>query len=123
MPSEERARRVLLHLADGRRVPLEPDEVFLLEADGDETEVRTRGRRRLRDVRALGEVVAHLPPGRFVQIHRSLAVNVDRVAELRRRPPGRDWELRLEPPVNRVLPIARGRLAALWAAYGEAEEE
>ena len=122
MPLEDRARRVLLHLSDGRRVPLEPDEIFLLEADGDETEVRTRGRRRLRDVRALGEVIACLPRGRFVQIHRSLAVNVDRVAEVRRRPPGRDWELRLEPPVNRVLRIARGRLGALWAAYGEAEE-
>jgi DNA-binding LytR/AlgR family response regulator len=113
---------VLLHL-DGRRVPLEPDEIFLLEADGDETEIRTRGRRRLRDVRALVEVIARLPPGRFVQIHRSLAVNVDRVAEVRRRPPGRDWELRLEPPVNRVLPIARGRLATLWAAYGEPGED
>ena len=36
---------MLLHLGDGRRVPVEPDEVFLLEADGDETVVRTRGRR------------------------------------------------------------------------------
>ena len=116
------ARRVLLHLADGRRVPLEPDEVFLLEADGDETRVRTRGKRRLRDVRALGEVLARFP-GAFVQIHRSIAVNVDRVDEVRRRPNERDWELRLEPPVNQVLPIARGRLAALWAAYGEAAED
>jgi len=115
----ERARRVLVHLDDGRRVPLEPEEIFLLEAHGDETELRTRGRRRLRDVRALGQVVARLPPGTFVQIHRSIAVNVDRVSEMRRRPNGRDWELRLEPPVNRVLPIARGRVAAVWAAYGE----
>ena len=52
-------------------------------------------------------------------IHRSVAVNVDRVTEIRRRPNGRDWELRLEPPVNRVLPVARGRLAALWEAYGD----
>jgi DNA-binding LytR/AlgR family response regulator len=114
-----RPRRVLLHLDDGRRVPLEPDEIFLLEARGDETELRTRGRRRLRDVRALGQVVERLPPETFVQIHRSIAVNVDRVTEMRRRPNGRDWELRLEPPVNRVLPIARGRVAAVWAAYGE----
>jgi DNA-binding LytR/AlgR family response regulator len=103
-------------------VPIEPDEIFLLEADGDETEVRTRGRRRLRDVRGLGEVVARLPADRFVAVHRSIVVNVDRVAEVRRRPDGRDWELRLEPPVNRVVPVARGRLAALWAAYGDALE-
>ena len=30
------ARRVLLHLPGGRRVPIEPGDVFLLEADGDE---------------------------------------------------------------------------------------
>jgi DNA-binding LytR/AlgR family response regulator len=118
-PPPGAARRVLLHLADGRRVPLEPDEIFFLEAQGDETDVRTRGRRRLHDVRALGQMLARLPPGRFVAIHRSLVVNVDRVAEVRRRSNDRDWELRLEAPVNRVLPVARGRVAALWAAYGE----
>ena len=56
-PASSRPRRILLHLRDGRRVPVEPDEVFLLE-----------------------------------------------------------------PPVNRVLPIARGRLATLWEAYGAAPE-
>jgi DNA-binding LytR/AlgR family response regulator len=115
-------RRVLIHLRRGRRVPLEPEEIFLLQARGDETEVRTRGRRRLRDIRSLGEVLERLPAGLFVPIHRSVAVNVDRVTEIRRRPNGRDWELRLEPPVNRVLPVARGRLAALWEAYGDPSE-
>lgn len=123
MPSNGAGRRVLLHLDDGRRVPLDPGEVFFLEADGDETVVRTRGRRRLRDVRSLGEVLRRLLAGTFVQVHRSMAVNVDRVDEVRRRPGGRDWELRLEPPVNRVLPIARGRVEALWAAYGETSED
>jgi DNA-binding LytR/AlgR family response regulator len=52
-------------------------------------------------------------------VHRSVAVNADRVSEIRPRDNGRDWELRLEPPVNRVVPIARSRLAALWQAYGE----
>lgn len=112
-----RSRRVLLHLDDGRRVPVEPEEVFLLEAAGDETEVRTRGRRRLRDVRALAEVAALFPAGLFVQIHRSYAVNADRVAEIRRRDNGRDWELKLEPPVNRVLPVGRSRVEELWRVY------
>jgi hypothetical protein len=53
------------------------------------------------------------------QTDRALAVNVERVAEVRRRPGERDWELRLEPPVNRILRVARGRAATLWAAYGE----
>ncbi|MCG6928567.1 MAG: hypothetical protein LJF30_25085 [Acidobacteria bacterium] len=42
---------------------------------------------------------------------------MDQVTEIRWQPNERDWELRLEPPVNRVLPVARGRLAALWEAY------
>jgi len=112
-------RRVLLHLDEGRRVPIEPDEIFFLKAVGDRTEVRRRGRARLRDLRSLGEVVAILPPGLFAVIHRSYAVNLDRVAEVRRRSNGRDWELRLEAPVNRVLPVGRTHLSALWAAYGE----
>ncbi len=32
---------------------------------------------------------------------------------------GRDWELKLEPPVNRVIPVGHSHLRALWAAYGE----
>ena len=114
-----RSTRVLLHLSDGRRVPVEPEEVFFLQAVGDTTEIRTRGRRRLRDVRSLGEVIGLFPTGLFVQAHRSYAVNADRVAEVRRRPSSRDWEIKLEPPVNQVLPVARSRLLALWAAYGE----
>ena len=111
--------RVLIHLDDGSRVPLGPQEVFFLEAAGNETDVRTRGSRRLRDVRALGELIRRFPPGLFVQVHRSWAVNIDRVAEVRRRATGRDWEVKLEPPVNRILPISRSHLADLWAAYGD----
>ncbi len=115
-------RRVLLRLSDGRRVPVVPEEVFFLEADGDETLVRTRGRRRVRDVRSLAELLARFPAGMFIQVHRARAVNVDRVTEIRRRPGGRDWELRLEPPVNTLVPVARDRLDDLWAAYGEPKE-
>lgn len=115
----ERARRVLLHLGDGRRVPVEPDEVFLLEADGDETVVRTRGRRKHRDVRSLGELLAMFSADSMVQVHRSFAVNPDRVTEVRRRKSRRDWELKLEPPVNRVIPVGRAYAPLLWAAYGE----
>jgi DNA-binding LytR/AlgR family response regulator len=67
----------------------------------------------------LAELTARFPKGLFVLVHRSAAVNVDRVAEVRRRTNGRDWELRLEPPVDRVIPVARRRVAALWAAYGD----
>jgi len=93
--------------------------VFLLEAVGDETDVRTRGARELRDVRSLAEVAARFPEGLMVVVHRGFAVNVDRVSEVRRRENLRDWELKLEPPVNRIVPIARGRVREVWRAYGE----
>ena len=34
--------RILLHLQDGRRIPVDPQEIYLLEAEGGETLVRTR---------------------------------------------------------------------------------
>jgi hypothetical protein len=48
-------------------------------------------------------------------------VNLRRVRELRPRDEGDDWEVRLEPPVNRVLPVARGELARLESAFGDGE--
>jgi len=39
------------------------------------------------------------------------------VVVVRLQADGRDWELKLEPPVNAVLPIARDRLVALRAAF------
>jgi DNA-binding LytR/AlgR family response regulator len=73
----------------------------------------------LRDLRSLAEVLALFPAGHLVLVHRRYAVNVDRVEEIRRRDGGRDWELKLEPPVNRVLPVSRTHLARLWVSYGE----
>jgi DNA-binding LytR/AlgR family response regulator len=53
----------------------------------------------------------------FLRVHREYAVNLRRVALIRPRPSGRDWELKMEPPVNRVIPIARESLEDLWAAF------
>ena len=55
----------------------------------------------------------------FLPIHRSHAVNLARVREVRLQADGRDWEVKLEPPVIRVLLIDRGELPALWRAFGE----
>lgn len=74
--------------------------------------------RKLRDVRSLGEVLhAYLPHG-FLRIHRGHAVNLRRIREIVRRKEGREWQVRLQPPVNRVLPISRSYVAELWAAFG-----
>ena len=50
----------------------------------------------------------------FVRIHRSYLINLDRVREIRLRGDhSNDWEVKLDPPVNAVLPVSRHYLAAL----------
>ncbi len=111
--------RVLIHLTEFRRVPVDPRTVYYLEADGDETLIRARAATRLRDVRSLGEVLtAYLPHG-LIRIHRSYAVNLSRVREIVHRERGEHWQLRLQSPVGKILPISQSYLQALWKAYGE----
>ena len=112
-----RTERVLLHLARDRRRALEPADIYYLEATGETTLVRTRSARRLRDVRTLGELVDALGRWGIVRIHRNHAVNVDHVLEIRRRPAVADWEVKLDPPVNKVLPVSRTTLSDLWTAF------
>ncbi|MFQ5791346.1 MAG: LytTR family transcriptional regulator DNA-binding domain-containing protein [Acidobacteriota bacterium] len=114
-----RLDRILLHLSDFRRVPVDPADVYYLDAAGDETLVRTRSSRLLRDVRSLGELFPAFKPFGFVRAHRNHAVNLRRIREIRRRKRSEDWELKLQPPVNRVLPVSRGQLSKLLAAFGE----
>jgi DNA-binding LytR/AlgR family response regulator len=115
----EQMRRVLLHLAPGQRRAIDPGEIFFLEAIDDDTHVRTRRAERLVDVRTLGELEPIFRRWDFLRIHRNYLVNLERVRQVRRRPSGDDWELKLDPPVNRVLPIGRTALSALWKAFGE----
>jgi hypothetical protein len=46
-------------------------------------------------------------------------VNPNHVFEIRKRSRGQDWEVKLEPPVNRVVPVSRSRIASLLRAYDE----
>ena len=109
--------KALLHLGRRIRRVVDADDVYCLEAQGDETDVRLRGGRPLRDVRSLGEVLEDLGPLGFVRIHRDHAVHAGHVREIRPAASGSGWEVRLEPPVNKVLPVSRRSLAALLAAY------
>ena len=111
--------RVVLHLGDGVRRVVDPADVYYLEAENEDTRVRFRSARATVDVRTLREVLPHFVPHGFIQIHREYVVNLRRIRQIRKRVGGRDWEVKLEPPVNRVLPVSRGALAKLWEAFGE----
>jgi DNA-binding LytR/AlgR family response regulator len=112
-----RIEKVLVHFGDFVRKPIDPAEVYFLEAVGDQTLIRTRRARPLRDVRSLGELLPRFTPYGFVRIHKNHAVNLDRIREIRRRKKGADWELKLEPPVNRILPISRNALKKLLDSF------
>lgn len=113
---------VLLRTGEGERRPIEADSVFHLEAEGGNTRLRLGGKKVMTDSRPIGDLIAAFAPFGFVRIHRAHAVNPRRVLAIRRRRGSRDWELKLEPPVGRVLPIGRNYLADLWAAYGASPE-
>lgn len=113
--------RILLHLPRGVRRPVEPDEIYFVEAEEGDCLVRLRGRRRVREVRTFGQVADLLEAHGFVRIHRGYLVNVRRVREIRPVRGEGGWEVRLDPPVNRVLPVSRRQSPELFAAYGEGE--
>ena len=114
-----RLNRVLLHLSEFRRMAIDPAQVYLLEADGGDVLVRARGARPYRDVRRLSAVSAAFEPHGFMRVHHDHAVNLRHVREIRRRRNGVYWELKLQPPVGRVLPVSRDRLSKLLAAFGD----
>ena len=109
-------RRLAVETSGGVTVLLDPSEVFYLEVDGHDTLVRTARRRPYRSTRRMADLLPRLPTPPFFRCHESFVVNLARVRSL--EDAGRDRRLRLDPPVNRVLPVARGRLAALHRALG-----
>ncbi len=117
--AREAGPRLLLHLGPGLREAIDPGDVFFVEAAGGDTRVRTGGARVIQDVRPIGELARVLARHGFVRIHRNHLVNPAHVRLVRRRDGGADWEVRLAPPVNAVLPVSRAALPGLWAALGE----
>lgn len=73
---------------------VELEEVDWIGAAGNYVELHCDGRRHLYRS-ALSSLVGRLDPGRFVRIHRSAVVNLQRVRELEPTPQG-DYKLRLD---------------------------
>jgi DNA-binding LytR/AlgR family response regulator len=72
-------------------------------------------------VRTLGQLETLLAGWAIARIHRSFVVNLHRVRELRPRRDGRAWEVVMASPVNRVLPLAEGRLRELTRRYSRSK--
>ncbi len=77
---EEHLQRVVVKT--GSRVEVIPlDDIELLEAAGDYVEIHTRGARFLKQ-KTLSYFEKNLPPDRFVRVHRSYIVPVNRIKTL-----------------------------------------
>lgn len=116
MTKRDMSKRILLHVGEGAREIVDPSDAFYLDAERDDVRVRFRGAREIVDVRRLEELLPLFAPHGFVRIHRSFAVNIFRIQRLQRRDRGKDWEVRVRPPVNRILPVSREYYPRLLAA-------
>jgi DNA-binding LytR/AlgR family response regulator len=96
---------------------IEIDSIFYLEAKGDDTLIRTKRKKPYKSVQRLGKLAKKLPAPAFVRCHREYIVNLNRVRSLTPRK-SRDYDLRLDPPVNRHIPIARDRLEQIRKILG-----
>jgi two-component system LytT family response regulator/two-component system response regulator LytT len=110
-------KRLPVKGADGAIELIEIDGIFYLEARGENTLIRTRRKKPYKSVQRLGELANKLPAPAFIRCHREYVVNLNRVRVLTPRD-SRDYDLRLDPPVNTRLPIARKRLGAIRKILG-----
>ena len=118
----KRIPRLLVRLPEGRRRAIDLDDIYILEGlEGTRTRIRLARKETLIDIgRSLTELMALLPTdSTILRIHRDHAVNLMRVRELRRRKATkRGWELKMEPPVNTVLPVADDQVKRVMRAFG-----
>ena len=111
--------RLLIHDSDRRRIPVDPAEIFYVEAEDHDTLIRLRAKRVHHDSRGLGELEPLLRDHYLLRVHRNFIVNLRRIQEIRARKGNDGWELKLEPPVNRVIPVGRTYESRLWKAFEE----
>jgi two-component system LytT family response regulator/two-component system response regulator LytT len=103
-------KRLAVRGKEGSIELIEIESIFYLEAKGHDTLIRTRRKRPYHSVQRLGQLAKKLPTPAFVRCHREYIINLNRVRMLTPRK-SKDYDLRLDPPVNRRIPIARNRLA------------
>ena len=102
---------------DGTVELIEIESIFYLEAAAGDTLIRTSRKKLYRSVRQLDELEKLLPTPPFIRCHRSFIVNADRVRAI--LPRGAvDHDFKMDPPVNRRLPISRLRIRKIRELLG-----
>ena len=109
-------QRLAIHLEEGLREVVDLDDVYYIEATEDDTLIRLAGKRRRRDIRSMNTMEQKLKTAGFFRIQRSYLVNLNRIRLVRLRKSGRDWDVVMAPPVNKVLPVSRGVVEELLIA-------
>jgi DNA-binding LytR/AlgR family response regulator len=110
-------RRLPVKYENGSIDLIEIDGIFYLEAQGENTLIRTRRKKPYKSAQRLGELEKKLPAPAFARCHREYIVNLNRVRSLSPRSSGA-YDLKLDPPVNRRIPIARDRLENIRKILG-----
>ena len=116
MTKTDIGRRLGFEDQQGDVVLLDAYEIFYIEVDGHDSVIRTARRKTLRSSARLSRLVQRLPQPPFFRCHESFMVNLDRVRKVERK--GRDLRLRMDPPVNRLIPLGRGRVAEFRKLIG-----
>jgi DNA-binding LytR/AlgR family response regulator len=110
-------KRLPVKYEDGTIDLIEIDGIFYLEAQGEDTLIRTKRKKPYKSVQRLGELAKKLPAPAFIRCHREYIVNLNRVRSITPRK-SRDYDLKLDPPVNRRIPIARNRFEKIRQIIG-----
>jgi two-component system LytT family response regulator len=113
-PPEQRPERVVVK--DGTRVHVIPlEKLDYVEAQDDYVALHSGGKTYLKQ-QAIAAVEAALDPARFVRIHRSAIVNLERVARI--EPYGKESRVAILADGAR-LPVSRAGYARLLEAMGD----
>ena len=110
-------RRLTVTYESGRIELIEMDRVFYLEAQREKTLIRIRRKKPYISIQRLGDIEKVLPKPAFFRCHREYIVNLNRVRSLLPRET-RGYDIKLDPPVNKRIPVARTRLTALRRILG-----
>jgi two-component system LytT family response regulator len=113
---KQRLQRLVVR--DGAKIHVIPlDKLDYVEAQDDYVSLHSAGQSFLKQ-QPIGSLEAMLDPGRFIRIHRSVIVNLERVTRI--EPYAKDSRIAILADGTR-LPVSRSGYARVLAAMGESQ--